>query len=94
VAPRRRFLAFGSTTAAVVAGVLCALLVDGLTGEVLAIALVLAGLGGVVLLLFLEVGLSEDRARSRDERRRRERARRRLEAQQRRPVRRWPRWPG
>jgi hypothetical protein len=92
--PRARILAFGSAAAAVVAGVLCAVLVDGLTGEVLAIALVLVGLGGAVLLLFLEVGLSEDRARSRDGRRRRERARRRLEAQQRPPVRRWPRRPG
>jgi hypothetical protein len=94
VAPRSRFLAFGSTAAAVVAGALCAVLVDGLTGEVLAIALVLVGLGGAVLLLFLEVGLSEDQARARDARRRRERPGSRLQAQRRPPVRRRPRWPG
>jgi uncharacterized membrane protein len=43
----------------VVAGAICAALVDGLTGEVLAIALITLGLGAVVLLIFLEVGLSE-----------------------------------
>jgi hypothetical protein len=78
----------------VVAGVLCAVLVGGLTGEVVAIALILAGLGGAVLLVFFEVGLSEDRARARDEERRDKRAGRRLDARRRPPLRRWPRSPG
>ena len=55
----------------VVAGLVCALVFGGLTGQVLAIALVSLGLGGALLLVFLEVGLSEDRARAREERRRR-----------------------
>jgi hypothetical protein len=42
-----------------------------LTGDVLAIALISAGLGGALLLMFLDVGLSEDRQRARDEERRR-----------------------
>jgi hypothetical protein len=71
VASRRRVLAFGSAAALVVAGVICAALVDGLTGEVLAIALISLGLGAVVLLVFLEVGLSEERDLAREAKRRR-----------------------
>jgi hypothetical protein len=56
----------------VIAGASSAVLVDGLTGQVLAIALVTAGLGAIVLLLFLEVGLSEDHAREREENERRQ----------------------
>jgi len=103
MAPRSRLLAFGSTFALAVAGGVCAVLVEGLTGQVLTIVLVSAGLGGVVLLLFLEVGLSEDRDRATEEQRRRERAERALEARRRsttldearaRPLRRrWPRRP-
>lgn len=53
--------------ALVVAGSVCAALVGGPTGEVLAIALITLGLGAVVLLLFLEVGLSEERELAREE---------------------------
>jgi hypothetical protein len=73
VAARARILAFGAAGLLVIAGVLCAGLVSGLTGEVLAIALIPAGLGGALLLMFLDVGLSEDRQRARDEERRRRR---------------------
>jgi NADH:ubiquinone oxidoreductase subunit 6 (subunit J) len=73
VAPRPRVLAFGSAAALVVAGLICAALVGGLTGEVLAIALITLGLGAVVLLMFLEVGLSEERELAREEMRRRPR---------------------
>jgi hypothetical protein len=61
VAPRPRVLAFGSAAALVVAGALCAVLISGLTGEVLAIVLITLGLGALLLLMFLEVGLSEER---------------------------------
>jgi hypothetical protein len=91
VAPRARVLAFGSAAALVVAGSICAVLFGGLTAEVFAIALITLGLGAVVLLVFLEVGLSEERELARDEKRRRMRAIDRLP--QRRP-RRWPRRPG
>jgi hypothetical protein len=63
MAPRARVLAFGSAAALVVAGSICAVLVDGILREAIAIALIALGLGAVVLLLFLEVGLSEDRER-------------------------------
>ena len=76
MSPRGRSFAFGSAALLVLAGVLCALFVGGLTGEVLTIALVGLGLTAAVLLVFLEVGLEEERdldaeARSRDERARR-----------------------
>jgi hypothetical protein len=44
-----------------------------LTGQVLAIALITLGLGAVILLLFLEVGLSEERDLAEEEQRRRRR---------------------
>jgi hypothetical protein len=58
-----RIRAFGATAVLVVAGVLCAVLVPGLLGQLLTTVLMSLGLGGAVLLVFLEVGLSEDRAR-------------------------------
>ena len=90
MAPRPRVLAFGSAAALVVAGSICAALIRGLTGEVLAIALITLGLGAVVLLLFLEVGLSEERELAREEKRRQQRAaekdrRRRPRSRRRRP---------
>jgi hypothetical protein len=104
VTRQRRIEAFGGAGAIAVAGVLCGVLVPGETGELLVIALLSIGLGGIVLLVFLEVGLSEDRERARDEaQRRREAARREQpEARERqaagRPGARWrrtrPRRPG
>jgi hypothetical protein len=70
---------------------ICAGVVGGLTGEVLAIALVTLGLGAVVLLMFLEVGLSEEGDRASEEKRRRQRA---TDGQRRLRPRRWPRRPG
>jgi hypothetical protein len=75
MAPRSRIVSFGSAAALILLGGLCGLLVHGLTGEVLAGALISVGFGGVILLLFLEVGLSEDRELEREEERRRKRRR-------------------
>jgi hypothetical protein len=64
----------------------------GLVGQVFAIALISLGLGGALLLAFLEVGLSEDRARARDEERRRRRDAQKAAAERAgRPRRRWQR---
>jgi hypothetical protein len=93
MAPRARAIAFGSAAALVVAGVICALVIGGVTGEALALALVSLGFGAVVLLVFLEVGLSEDRDRAKDEERRRKLAAKRAGAHRRRPRLRWPRRP-
>ncbi len=90
---RSRILAFGSCAALVLAGVACALLVGGLTGELLTIVLIAIGLGGAVLLVFLEIGLGEERDRAHEQRRRRGREQQLGGAP--RPLRRrWPRRPG
>jgi hypothetical protein len=87
VTPRWRALSFGSAAAVVVAGSICAAVVGGRTGDAIAIALITLGLGAVVLLLFLEVGLSEEREVAREEQRRQ---RATDGAPRRRPLR-WPR---
>jgi hypothetical protein len=69
VAPRTRILAYGACGVLVVAGGLCSAIIGGLTGDVLLIGLAMLGLGGILLLVFLEIGLSEDRERSERERR-------------------------
>jgi threonine/homoserine/homoserine lactone efflux protein len=71
VTPPVRALAFGSAALLVVAGLVCAALLGGRTGDALAIAFVSLGLGGALLLVFLEVGMSEDQARAREEAQRR-----------------------
>ena len=63
MAPRTRIWAYGACAALVVAGGLCSAIIGGLTGDVLLIGLAMLGLGGILLLVFLEVGLSEDRER-------------------------------
>jgi len=73
VARRSRILAYGACGVLVVAGAACAALIDGVAGQALAIALITVGLGGALLLVFYEVGLSEDRERAREEERRRRR---------------------
>jgi hypothetical protein len=90
VTPRQRVLAFGSATALVVAGSILAAVASGTAGDAVAIALITLGLGAVVLLLFLEVGLSEERELAREEKRRR----RATDAARRSRPRWWSRRPG
>jgi hypothetical protein len=71
VTPRFRTASFATTAALIVAGLLCALLLDGTIAGVLSIALIGIGLVLAVAMVFLAVGLSEDRERARDEERRR-----------------------
>lgn len=81
---RRRLAAFGSAALVAVAGVVCGVVVSGEAGQLLAIALLSIGLGGIVLLVFLEVGLSEDRERAREAARRQREAARQQPASMRR----------
>jgi hypothetical protein len=94
MAPRSRILAFGTAATLVVAGALCAALIAGVVGQALAIASISAGLGGALLLAFYEVGLSEDRARAREEGRRRKRSPKHVDPSRRPWSRRRPRRPG
>jgi hypothetical protein len=71
---RPRIVSFGLAGALVLAGAACAAFVEGLAGQLLTIALLLAGLAGAVFLLFLEVGLAEEAERAREQERRSARA--------------------
>ena len=63
---RGRILGFGSAALLVLAGILCAVFVPGTTGEVLILGLMGTGFILATSLVFLEVGLSEDRERARE----------------------------
>jgi hypothetical protein len=69
VTTRSRYRGFGSAALLVVAGVVAAIVIAGETGQLVGFAL--AGLGLVLAtsLVFLEVGLSEDRDRARQRKR-------------------------
>jgi hypothetical protein len=66
-------IAFGTAGLLAVAGIVVAVLTSGTGAQIAAIVLLSVGFGGAVLLVFLEVGLSEDRARAREEAERRRR---------------------
>jgi hypothetical protein len=72
VSRRARIVGFGAAAALTLGGIVAAV-AGGLVGQVLAIAGITFGLGGALLLLFYEVGLSEDRDLARQARRRRRR---------------------
>ncbi len=93
MAPRPRLLAFGSAIAVVLAGVLCAVLVGGVAGEVLTFGLIAGGCSAALLLVFLEVGLGEERELERDRERSRRRGRLGSAARRGRWVTRSPRRP-
>lgn len=93
MAPRSRLVAFSSAGALVLAGALCAALVGGLTGELLALVLISVGLGGALLLVFLEIGLGEERDLEREAEQRRVRERQHVVERRRQWPPRWPRRP-
>jgi hypothetical protein len=63
---RSRIFAFGLTGVLVVAGVVVAVLVNGTAGQISGFVLIALGLVLATALVFLEVGLSEDRERARE----------------------------
>ncbi len=63
-----RWVGYGGAAALVVIGVLCAVLVSGGTGPVLAIAFIGVGLVAAVSMVFAEIGFSEDRDLDREAR--------------------------
>jgi len=73
---RNRVLSFGGSALVIVLGGVIALIVNGTTGEAISLALVSLGSIAIVSLVFLEVGLSEDRERERERSDARERERR------------------
>jgi hypothetical protein len=73
VTRRERIRAYGSAAAMVVVGGIVGLTVKSTVGEVIRLSMITLGLGAVVILVFYEVGLSEDHARAREEEERRPR---------------------
>jgi hypothetical protein len=73
---RNRVLSFGGSALAIVLGGVISLVVHGIAGEAVSLSLVSLGAIAIVSLLFLEVGLSEDRERERERSDARERERR------------------
>jgi hypothetical protein len=65
VSRRARIAGYGGVVLVLLAGVACAVLVSGGTGPLLALSLVGVGLVALISLVFMEVGLSEDRERER-----------------------------
>jgi hypothetical protein len=84
---------FGLAGALVLAGGACAALVGGITGEVLTIVLISAGLVGGLLLVFLDIGLGEEHDLAREDARRRKRELRALDLRDRQRLPRRPRRP-
>lgn len=70
---RARILSFGCAGLLVLAGIAGAVAFGGATGQILALVLISLGLVLATALVFLEVGLSEDRERAREARAARER---------------------
>jgi hypothetical protein len=64
--PRARLLSFGGAALVIVLGAVAGPVLGGITGEAIAIALISVGAIAIVSLVFLEVGLSEDRERARE----------------------------
>ena len=71
---RGRILSYGSIVVVILLAGLCRLLFDGFAVEVAALSVMSLGLGAILLLVFYEVGLSEDKEREREEAARRRRA--------------------
>ncbi|HUH81932.1 MAG TPA: hypothetical protein VLZ06_11460 [Solirubrobacteraceae bacterium] len=90
---RSRKWAFGTAGALVVAGACCAAFVSGVLGEVLTIVLISGGLCAALLLLFLEVGLDEERDLEREQRLREARDKRTLQLRRRSRLPQRPRRP-
>jgi hypothetical protein len=74
---RSRFIWFGAAGLLVLAGLAGAVAVPGETGQLLALVLISLGFVLATSLVFLEIGLSEDRQRDRDRERGERQARRR-----------------
>ena len=70
VSRHSRIASFGSAGLLVIAGAVCAAVIGGEPGEILALVLIGLGCVAATSLVFLEVGLSEDRERGGDEDRR------------------------
>ena len=70
---RERIRWYGAAAGLIVVGVICGFAVPGLVGDILRLSLITLGMGWVLLLVFYEIGLSEDKARAKEDEERRRR---------------------
>jgi hypothetical protein len=75
MSPATRIVYFGSAGLLVICGVVCAAVISGELGQLLALVLIGLGLVLATAFVFMEVGLSEDRERAREEQAREQGAR-------------------
>lgn len=68
---RERIRAYGAAVGLAAVGVICGFAVPGLVGEIIRLTLLTLAAGAVILLVFYEIGLSEDKERAREEEERR-----------------------
>ena len=66
-----RIRAYGGAAGLAVVGGICGFLVHGLVGQIIRLTLITLAVGAVVMLVFYEIGLSEDKARELEEEERR-----------------------
>lgn len=70
---RERIRWYGGAAGMMLVGVICGFAVAGLVGDIIRLTLLTLGMGAVILLVFYEIGLSEDKARAKEEEERRKR---------------------
>jgi hypothetical protein len=71
VVRRDRIRAYGSAVGLAVVGGLLGFVIPGLVGQIVRLSLITLAMGAVLLLVFYEIGLSEDKERAREEEERR-----------------------
>jgi hypothetical protein len=64
---------YGSAVALMAVGVIGGFVVPGLVGDIIRLTLLTLGMGWILLLVFYEIGLSEDKARAKEDEERRRR---------------------
>jgi uncharacterized membrane protein YfcA len=71
LAKQQRIRWYGSAAALMAVGVIAGFAVSGLVGDIIRLTLLTLGMGWVLLLVFYEIGLSEDKARAKEDEERR-----------------------
>jgi hypothetical protein len=73
VTRQQRIRWYGSAVALMAVGVIGGFVVPGLVGDIILLTLLTLGMGWILLLVFYEIGLSEDKARAKEDAERRRR---------------------
>jgi hypothetical protein len=91
---RGRIRAYGGAVALMLVGVICGFAVPGLVGDIIRLTLLTVGFGAVILAVFYEIGMSEEKALAREQNEREQRQPKHEEPDERSSWTRPPRRPG